>query len=317
MRNSARLFSSFSVTMLTLGFTAASARAVWVDDFDNGDWQTNGTPIGWTEYAATSTSYYPIAGYDYPFVVEPAAGSGNPGTLGAGRDGEGWIELASAAGNQVINTTAPVPELNFFSGPASITFEHVNNAKYQNTELQTGTGGFSFVYSYLSIGSTQGRTPGAPSLSMDDGISIDLLGLAGQIRLRSKVNGAMIELGTIDFLVDNPSSPTQFGAVTVSNMMTFKLDLDPVNVTLTVIDETTGLTNVLTAAHGITLADWNAGTDGAYIGLTSDSQTNQVPTVGPRASTLSVGRIVAIPEPASLAMLALGGLVTLARRRAA
>jgi hypothetical protein len=278
-----------------------AVQAAWIDDFDDGAPLTNSTSIGWTKNFESSTNY---PGYSYPFVAEP------------GRDGVGSIELASAGGVEILNTTAPVPELDFFSAPTRLTFQHVNNQKYQAGVLQGGVGGFSLVYSNLFLGSTPGRSGGGAA--MNDLITIDLLGLAKQIRLARRLNGAQVTLGTISNLVDDPGNPTVTGDVVVSNMSTYVLDLDSTNVTLTVIDEVTGLKNTLMAAHGFTLADWNAGSGGAYIGMASDSQLNQTPPAGPRASTLSVGRIIAgIPEPtaACLATFGWSAAVALSRSR--
>jgi hypothetical protein len=266
----------FTATLFAGLFSSSPSHAAWVDDFDDGDPLTNPAGIGWTNFFASGPVY---EGYSYPYVAEP------------GRDGAGSIELASAAGNQILNTTEPIPELDFFTAPTRLKFEHVNNQKYQAGDLQAGVGGFSFVYSYLFLGSTQGRSGGGAG--MNDLITVDLLGAARYIRLASRKNGAQAELGRIEFLTDDPLNPVQFGDITVSNMHTYTLDLDAVNVTLTVTDETSGLFNVLTVPHGLTLEDWNAGTGGAYVGMASDSQQNTAPPAGPRASTLSVGKVTA------------------------
>lgn len=256
--------------------SAAPSYAVWVEDFNDGNPLTNGSGVGWTNFFSSGPAY---EGYSYPFLAEP------------GRDGASSIELASAGGSQILNTTVPIPELNFFAAPTRLTFENVNNQKYQAGNLQAGVGGFSFVYSYLFLGSTQGRSGGGAG--MNDLITVDLLGVSRTIRLASRSNGVQTTLGQIEFLTDNPLSPVQFGDILVSNMCTYTLDLDATNVTLTVTDQTNGLYNTLTVPHGLTQANWDAGAGGAYVGIASDSQQNTAPPDGPRASTLSIGKITA------------------------
>lgn len=286
-----------AVLLASIG--AATGQAAWIDDFDDANPLTNSTVIGWTKHFESSTNF---PGYSYPFVAEP------------GRDGAGSIEMASANGAEILNTTAPVPELNFFAAPTRLRFERVNNQKYQAGVLAAGVGGFSQVYANLFVGSTPGRSGGGAG--MNDLLSIDLLGLAKQVRLNRRLNGVQSTLGIISSLVDDIAAPTVTGEVIVSNMSSYTLYLDATNVTLTVLDEVTGLSNKLTVAHGFTLVDWNAGSGGAYIGMMSDSQLNQTPPNGPRGSTLSVGSVTAgIPEPATAALgLAAWGAAIVASR---
>jgi hypothetical protein len=291
--------------------TQKAAAAAWVDDFNNSDPLTNTTATGWTasfirpgfnsqpnmpsSIGDTDTSD------DYTYLAEPGRIDSSV-TLRSAHDGVN-------PGTLTLSTSSPLPQLDFLSGATRLQIIDWNGGPVNNGTLG---GGQSLTN---AMGTIAGSTTAARAGESNDEIWFRHdFSATSSISFFNKINGVNANAsGTrtdfygvtpatnvIPWLTDSAGDfayPNTFWPTTTELVqLTFDVQLDPTNVSVTVsavspINQNT-YSSQLAWAHGLTAADWDAGTAGSIVRLQAYANLAASPT-NIRGTDLTVGKIIA------------------------